>query len=70
MQLKHKKIIAREGLIILLLITLMVVAHYLPKNILPLDNDVIEFIIFLSYPGWLILRFIIWAKNTLQTVDK
>lgn len=39
MNLKHKKIIAREGLIILIIISLMLVSYALPNSYIAIDKD-------------------------------
>ena len=60
---KLKKIIAREGLIILLIIGLLFFSLFTDMP------GIISGILFLSYPIYLLFRFIIWAIYTLKTSE-
>lgn len=56
-----KRIIAREGLILLVSVVLFFIGLALQSL-----NDVFVVIGFFNYPAYLLVRFIIWAVRTLK----
>jgi hypothetical protein len=57
---KFKRVIAQEGLIILGWPMLMILA-------IMIGNDKLIIFAYVSYPLYLIIRFVIWAIKTLNT---
>jgi len=60
---KTKKIIAREGLVFLVALLLVLGSGYLGKPKIGLKLFTLSF---LGYPAYLIIRFIVWAIRTLR----
>ena len=82
---KFKKIIAREGLILLGLIISGFVLSLLSEKLYPVDllapyasiqvsirnslEELATFLVIFAYPSYLLIRFIIWAIRTLRQKD-
>ena len=71
---KTKKIIAREGLVLIGVISCAAILAitgswllYLGENIRNLFLDIAIGVLLAAYPLYLIIRFIIWAVRTLKT---